>query len=496
MMTPNRVPAARAATRVPSESGPSTLEKLREFLESARMKEKVVPHTFAEFEKELHARMMEAERDIVAAEMARLDVDADAIVIDGKVHRRVLRQSQRYMTSAGEVVVERTLYKDRRDADGRCVSPMELTLGIVGDFWTPRAAQQALWVVTQMTSKKGAELFERVGNMDPSASSLGRLPKVIAERWEGDREAFEVALRDGLAIPEGTASIAISLDGVLAPIDGANRPTEVRARAADEGRLSKGPAGYREAACATVSFCDEKGDLLGAIRMARAPEPKKKTLKEMLVREVAAVLQRQPTLKLVKVADGAADNWQFLSSDELPEGEEAVDFFHASEHLHAAIADAYGDGTHETQFRHATLRDTLRDEEGGVDKVIRALKHLSSKHPRKAVIARELAYFRKHKKRMRYFELQAKGLMIGSGIVEAACKTLVTQRLKQSGMRWSTSGAQAVLTPRAWDQSERFDEAWALVAAAFHADVTVLANVIALKPEREASPRKRGRASR
>jgi hypothetical protein len=142
----------------------------------------------------------------------------------------------------------------------------------------------------------------------------------------------------------------------------------------------------------------------------------------------------------------------------------------------------YGDGTHETQFRYATLRDTLRDEEGGVDKILRALKHLASKHPRKTSLATELAYFRKHKKRMRYMELQSMGLMIGSGVVEAACKTLVTQRLKQSGMRWSVSGAQAILTPRGWDQSDRFDEAWALIAATFEVEVTVLANVIAIKP--------------
>ena len=64
---------------------------------------------FAEFEREVHPRRMEAERDIVAGEMARLDVDVDAVVIAGNVHRRVLRQSQTYMTSAGEVVVERTL---------------------------------------------------------------------------------------------------------------------------------------------------------------------------------------------------------------------------------------------------------------------------------------------------------------------------------------------------------------------------------------------------
>lgn len=61
-------------------------------------------------------------------------------------------------------------------------------------------------------------------------------------------------------------------------------------------------------------------------------------------------------------------------------------------------------------------------------------------------------------------------------------KTLVTQRLKQSGMRWSVCGAQAILTPRGWDHSDRFDDAWALIAATFEVEVTVLANVIAFKP--------------
>jgi len=482
MNIPNRATARQTATSVPSEAEPTPLEKLREFLETHGMKGKTGPRAFADFERDLHARLMEVERDVIATEMSKFDVDADAVVIDGKVHRRVLKCAQSYMTSAGEVVVERNLYKDRADEDGRCVSPMELQLGIIGDFWTPRAAQQALWVVTQMTPKKSEELFERVGNMDPSKSSIDRLPKLLSERWEGDRAALEAALRDGLEIPEGTVSIAVSLDGVLAPIDGGNSPTQVRADAAAEGRTSKGPAGYREAGCATVAFCDAKGDLLGAIRMARAPETKKATLKQMLVNEVSAVLAKQPNLKLVKVADGAADNWDFLSSPLLPAGEEALDFFHASEHLHAAIAAAYGDGTRETRHRHETLRETLRDEVDGADKVIRALKHLTAKHPQKKSIAVELAYFRKNRRRMHYAELKAKGFMIGSGIVEAACKTMVAQRLKQSGMRWSSGGAQAILTPRGWDQSERFDEAWALIAATFHSEITVLANVIAFKP--------------
>ena len=187
MTTPNRAMTMKADTTVPTEGERSPLAKLREFLENHGMKGKTGPRAFSEFERELHARMMETERDVIAAEMVKLDIDADAVEIAGKVHRRVLRQSQTYMTSAGEVVVERTLYKDRSDEEGRCVSPMELALGIVGDFWTPHAAQQALWVATQMTAKKSAELFARVGNMTPSKSTIDRLPKLLAERWEMDR---------------------------------------------------------------------------------------------------------------------------------------------------------------------------------------------------------------------------------------------------------------------------------------------------------------------
>jgi hypothetical protein len=261
---------------------------------------------------------------------------------------------------------------------------MEWRLGIIGDFWTETAAHQALWVVTQMTPQKAAEAFERLGHMAPSKSSLDRLPKLVSERWEADREAHEAALRDGLVVPAGTAAVAVSLDGVLAPIDGGNRPVDVRNAAAAKGWQSQGPAGYREVGCATLSFCDTKGELLGAIRMARAPEPGKRTLKASLAAELCAVLRQRPDLKLVKVADGGTDNWTFLS-DELPSGEEALDFFHASEHLHAAVAAAYGDGTQETRHRFEQLRDTLRDEAGGVKRVIRALDYLRKRFPRRDV---------------------------------------------------------------------------------------------------------------
>jgi len=476
--------ASDKVLRFPTSSVSATvsakpLEKLKAFLETTHVDPKK-PHSFSDFERELNVQFAELKRAVLAKEMARCDVDTDAIVVEGRTLRRVLRRSQTYMTTAGEVSVERTLYKDRTDEDARCVSPMELTLGVVGGFWTQGAARQALWVVAQMTPKKSAELFRRLGVMTPSSSSLDRLPKLVSGRWEEDREHFEATLRDGFQVPEGTTTVAVSLDGVYAPMEDSD-VTRRRTEAAEEGRLTKGPLGYREIGCGTLAFCDKDGELLGAVRMARAPEHKKQTLKAMLAAEVKALLKAHPELRLLKLADGVFDNWTFLSA-QLPPSAELIDFFHACEHLHAAIAAVYGDATLETQHRAKKLRDALRDDPKGPGKVIRALKYLATKHPRNNHVRRALLYFRLNHDRMRYAEMAAKGYPIGSGVVEAACKTLVTQRLKLSGMRWSTDGAQAILTPRGWDQSERFDAAWALVAATYEAEVTVLSNVIALRP--------------
>jgi hypothetical protein len=449
-----------------------------------RKKRPFIPGEFNQFERDLGERLREVGREVLREELRRADVDADSVLIEGIVHRRVLRGTETYMTTMGPVTVERTLYKDRTDPAAWAIAAPDARLGIVGGFWTPEAAKQATWVVSQMTPRLSEELFRRVGNMQPSKSSLDRLPKQLHDRWEGDREAFEAELRTVTEIPEDTKSIALSIDGVLAPMkDGG--AVKKRARAAVEGRVSKGPAGYREVGCATISFCDEDGDMISAIRLARMPELRKETLKASILAELGALLAQCPNLPVVKVADAAADNWTFLHQ-ELPEGPEVIDFFHAAEHLNQAVATAYGDGTREARFRFQELREILLEDCDGVERVIRSLSYLRRKHPRRKRIAQVLGYFRKHRRRMRYFELKQHGLPVGSGPVEAACKTLVAQRMKQSGMRWGKDGGQAILTIRGWSQSERFDHAWAILAATYQLQITVMDNVVAF-PTREIS---------
>jgi len=143
--------------------------------------------------------------------------------------------------------------------------------------------------------------------------------------------------------------------------------------------------------------------MIAAVRMARMPEPHKATLKDTLLADATAVLTQRPDLRVLKLADGANDNWTYLSSI-LPEGIEILDFYHAAEHLNAAMASVYGDGTIEARKRFAALRLVLREEADGIEKVIRALDYLRKKHPRNQRVAKELAYFRNNRRRMRYLE--------------------------------------------------------------------------------------------
>lgn len=472
MGRPNKLHVVRGVAG--QVSTPPAIDRLMAFVKERR--KHPLSRDFELFERELHARVSEVERDVVAEELAKADIDRESLLIEGVLYRRVLRSTQTYQTAAGPVAVERTLYKDRTDPLMPAMSVVDARTGIIAGRWTPLAAKQAIWMVSQMTPQLAEEAFARLGNMTPSKRSLDRLPKVLSARWESDREAFEEKLREAIEIPEGTTTVAVSLDGVLAPMKDTD-PVGTRRRAAEDGKLSKGPAGYREVGCATLSFCDADGEMLGAIRMARMPESHKATLKRSLLAELMVILKRRPDLRIAKVADGAKDNWTYLH-DEVPEGAEVVDFYHAAEHLSGALGAAYGDGTVQAQRRFNDLRHALRHDPQGVEKVVAALGHLRRMHPHSKRIPTELAYFRNNRHRMRYAELAEQGIPIGSGVVEAACKTLVAQRLKCSGMRWGQDGGQAILTVRGWTQSERFDEAWALLAATYQMQVTTLDNVV------------------
>ena len=318
----------------------TAVAKLEQFLLERRGARQPVDD-LEEFERELHSLFATAEAEVVGHEVNRFDIDLPFVTVDGIVHQRVLRCEDTYFCASGPVQVMRSLYSTRKDSE-RAICPMELQAGLVEGRWTPHAAKQATWVVSHLTPGEGEELYGMFGGLKPSKSSLDRLPKQLGQRWERERIEFEDVLRAQERVPAEAVSMAVSLDGVMVPMKNGQRQTK-RAQAAEEGKYTRGPAGNKEVGCGTLSFYDEEGERLSTIRMARMPEVKKATLKAMLSKEVNSCLAERPDLKVVKVADGAKDNWTFLSG-ELPDGEEVIDFYHAAGHLDTALAAAYGEG--------------------------------------------------------------------------------------------------------------------------------------------------------
>ncbi len=146
-----------------------------------------------------------------------------------------------YLTTAGPVSVTRTLYRARRAA--RAVAALERRVGIVEGYWTPLAARHGALLVSHLTPRDAEQVLATLGPMQPSKSSLDRLPKALSARWEAQRETFETTVREAsVAVPEAARAVVVSLDGVMAPMRG----------------------GYREAGCATVSLVDAQSSRLPA----------------------------------------------------------------------------------------------------------------------------------------------------------------------------------------------------------------------------------------
>ncbi len=285
--------------------------------------------------------------------------------------------------------------------------------------------------------------------MRPSVASLVRLYKAAGRRWEEIARDALARIRDQEEVPDTAAVASIQIDGVMVPM-------------LAEARANKGEGGveWREAACATVSLGTAEGELLRTIRHGRMPERNKRRLKELVVDEVDAILAKRPDLRLVTIANGAHDNWRFLERA-FPAADQVLDFFDAAQSLKKAVDQAYGTDSERGLKRWRALRRILLTEPGGVDWVIASLRYLARR--RAPSVSGVVGYFINNRDRMDYAAYRAENLMVGSGIVEATNKLLVTQRLKGSGMTWSMSGGEAILSLRALVMSDRFDEAWKIL---------------------------------
>jgi hypothetical protein len=441
--------------------------------------ERETPPDFERFERELHEHVMALERDLLTDELKRYDVTADEISVEGVSYRPSVESTQTYMSAAGALEVSRHLYRPS-GRGSKSICPLELQAGIIAGLWTPRAARQGAFAMAHLTPRESATLFEEIGGMAPSASTLDRLPKILSTRYEAQRDVWEDSLRASDTVPEEAAMLAVSLDGVMAPMAKSEIDAEgaMGSVAPETGEKVAGqsPAKrhYREASCGTVSLYDAQGQRLSTIRYGRMPESKKVTLCAQLEAECQSIMALRPDLKVVKLADGAEENWRFLDHLDLGLSEvqtaevdsvSITDFYHAAEHLKQACDLIWGVGSVTSRVEFARLRELLKEDERGVDKVISRLRYRARgrRGKNRDALEQAIAYFRNQRHRMAYAAYRQAKLPIGSGVVEAACKTLVSSRLKRSGMRWTRAGGQAILTLRSVIQSERWHCAWSLL---------------------------------
>jgi len=435
---------------------------------------------FERFEHELHAQVQAIEREFLVEELARYDVTAKEIQVEGVAYHPVLTSPETYLSAAGPVPVTRNLYRSSNPAS-KAICPLELRAGIIGGQFTPRAARQAAFVMAHLTSRESEALFEELEGMRPSRSSLDRLPKELSPHWEAHRQKWEAALRAQETVPTQAAVMAMSVDGVMLPMKGSGQSDHRD----QPGKHASGPAGHKEAGCGTVVLYDAEGERLQTVRYGRMPESKKVTLQNQLEGEVAHIGAARPDLVRVHLADGAEDNWRLMKDVELalggsapPQWIEIVDFYHACDHLKNACDAAWGESTPRGKAEFERLKTLLKEADDGVDQVIRVLKYQrgrarGTKYTR---LDDELTYFRNQRPRMHYAEYIRNQLPIASGVMEASCKTLVTQRMKRSGMAWAQNqiGGQAILTSRSLIQSGRWQPAWELLRADFVKTVVVV----------------------
>lgn len=445
---------------------PTLPADVREALERLHQLALLSPGDLVDYEKSCMEACMKIGRALMRRALEACMPQQDFIE-EGVLWKAVVRTGLLVMTLFGPITVVRNRFRSKRNGATRCL--IEERSGLVAGLWTQPAAKVASIAVAEMPFERAESFFAEHGTMIVSRSSLLRLVGEICELWEENRPVHEQAVREATPIPENAATVAVSLDGVMVMMVGSDK-AQIKAQALQRGAADKGPAGFREASVGVTSLYDSAGERITTRRYARMPEADKTATKAWLREELTHIRRLRPDLTTLAIADGAANNWTFLET--LAMDYELVDFFHTAEHLHRHVSVANGPSTRETQAKLRAMRHDLLEVPGAAKAVFADMQHLREKagtdpvSTRKTHGTRQPTFFERHHHRMDYPGARAHDLPIGSGVTESTCKLTVCDRLRRTGMRWTESGGQGVLTLRAHLVSGQFDAGWTELMAA------------------------------
>jgi hypothetical protein len=394
--------------------------------------------------------------------MESCDTQTATIIADGVKMKYKLKSVKEFHVGFGVAAVSRRLYQS--DAGGACASPLDIQFNMVDEYALPDVRESVLHASALLKPEDITETMADFRMPPMSATAVKRIILGAGAKLEAHRLEIESDTSLAERLPDGVLALVGSMDGTS---------TRIRDKPSQSGYKYKVRHGM--AMCGTVGVYG-KPEVLedGIVRMerlessafGRMPEERFPTFKSAFDSEVAAVSARLPaSIPRILLMDGATSLWHHVEGNPLYNGFlRLIDYFHMKEHLVAASESLFGVGMAAGTQWVEKWEATLLEEDGSAEGVHRSIQYYCKRKRLSKARLKEAethaTYFRNNYTKMNYAWFRDRGLPIGSGPVEACCKTLVKGRLCLSGMSWSDEGGQAILTLRAHRKYGDWDRMW------------------------------------
>jgi hypothetical protein len=375
--------------------------------------------------------------------------------------RRFKSPNRKVATLFGTVTLWRMLYQPLHGVE-RSIVPLEIRLGLEAGLASPALAERVARASVGCTQGAVLAGLRRDHGVGLSVASLRAIVGEVAAGMEAHRHEAQVA-RVVKLLGQAFGSrgsrkpvLAVGRDGLMLPI--------------------RGQACYREGSTATVAVYDRSGRRLGTVYLGRMPEPGQKALSRQLTALLEGVLTRWtgPLPRLAYITDGGHHQTEYFrrvlkrmrhprDSRRRLEWRWVIDYYHACEYI-TKLSEALFSDRGRAHAWARKMRRWLKERPRGIYRVLHsaaALRHGRMMLGKRREQYREAYnYLRKRIRFLDYRHYRANHLPIGSGVTEAACKTVFTQRLKQSGMTWKLEGGQGIVDLRVIELSGAWSEAY------------------------------------
>jgi len=373
-----------------------------------------------------------------------------------QAHYQQLR-TKPVLTAVGRVEVSRPYYWCPDCHAGQC--PADVELDIENTEFSPAVRRMQALVGQEAPFDQGREQMSVLAGLEVTAKSVERVAEAIgADIAQREQGAIQKALPLDLPVVAG-APIPI----LYVQMDGTGIPVVKKETVGRPGKIAGQPAHTREAKLGCV-FTQTRWDAEGYA--IRDPDSTTYTgaietaeeLGQRLYREAGERGWSRALLRVV-MGDGAEWIWN-LAALHFPGAIQIVDLYHARQHLWE-LGRALHPYDAAKQKAWMKIHQKRLLDRGKIEKLVSGLRALRPGNPEvREKIRTEADYFERNAERMRYPKFRRQHLFVGSGVIEAGCKTVIASRFKRSGMFWTLRGANAILALRCASLNGRFEDYW------------------------------------